>query len=302
MNNLAMVEPGSHHALWIDQPIHRPFEDQGEWLSGARINSVSVALGDSPYGSAIATGGILPESALLSPIGSATTTTVLRAASYLSPVLVSRESLGEFVTSHTMSWAGAAAAFQFSIYVVCRTRDTEPRFIRAVGEIHRRILGMERSRTTAVTVRRPATGRTRASRDDIGPVLSEIRQTLSEWSESRLASLFGVSRQTWRAWARQDSRPRPRHRANIRLLRHILRAVLDGGRSASWFEEPLWPERADTPELLFQQGRAEILPALALRAQRRPLARVLEGQIDIARATERLLEAASVRAVTPDER
>ena len=87
------------------------------------------------------------------------------------------------------------------------------------------------------------------------------------WPDSQLATLLGVSRQTWWNWVRGSTVPRTEHRRRLFLLRHVLdtrQQVADD--VLVWFESPIARDRTETPADLYRTGNDALVATLASSA------------------------------------
>lgn len=102
-------------------------------------------------------------------------------------------------------------------------------------------------------------------RSPIQEAVASVRRSLPGWSEERLGSLFGVSRQAWRAWESGSAQPRARARRRIHHLERIL--LLRGDRTnqqpaIDWFESSVG-EGGPSPLDLWRARRDDVVALLA---------------------------------------
>lgn len=94
--------------------------------------------------------------------------------------------------------------------------------------------------------------------------LAEIRASLEPLSLEEIASLVGVTRQTWHAWSTGAAVPRSRRRGRVYQLLATLRARQSHAASpvSEWFVSPL-PGSRYSPRDLLIRGDAELVSILA---------------------------------------
>lgn len=93
----------------------------------------------------------------------------------------------------------------------------------------------------------------------VAPAMNAIALALPSWSETELASLFGVTRQAWRAWRRGEYEPRSAKRRKLYSLQRILdlRRAIANEPPQAWFERP--QRDGMSPADLWTQGRTDVV-------------------------------------------
>jgi len=216
---------------------------------------MNVALGDSTVGPTCWTGGLIP----FVNVGSDEQSTfVANAGKVISHHLRSiGTGLSSYVTLFSSDTLESRADLPFRIYAAC-TSET----------LSAPLSNVSVPTENVALTQSPDLGALLTPIQSVSPLLHEISTYLPQWSQARLGRMFGVTRQAWRDWIAGRAEPRDDRRARMVQVAHALRvrAQVAGEAPSRWFEAPVWPGRAETPESLTTEGKDRLVSTLALRS------------------------------------